>query len=123
MKLTLAAVGRLRPEYRALADEYAARVARFMEFSEVEVREASRAPSPAVQLREEAVRLQDKLPAGSRIVVLDRTGKGLSSEALARELDRWRVGGPARDASSSAARMASPPTWCSPPISPGAWVR
>lgn len=91
MKLTLAAVGRLRPEYRALADEYAARVARFMEFSEVEVREASRAPSPAVQLREEAARLQDKLPAGSRVIVLDRAGKGLSSEALARELDRWRV--------------------------------
>ena len=90
LKLTLAAVGRLRPEYRALADEYAARVARFMEFSEVEVREASRAPSPAVQLREEAARLQEKLPGGSRIVVLDRTGKGLTSEALARELDRWR---------------------------------
>ena len=90
MKLTLAAVGRLRPEYRALADEYAARVARFMEFSEVEVREASRAPSAAVQLREEATRLRDKLPVGGRVVVLDRTGKGLTSEALARELDRWR---------------------------------
>ncbi len=62
-----------------------------MELSEVEVREASRAPSPAVQLREEASRLREKLPAGRRLVVLDRTGKGLSSEALARELDRWRT--------------------------------
>jgi 23S rRNA (pseudouridine1915-N3)-methyltransferase len=91
VKLTLAAVGRLRPEYRALADEYATRVARFMEFAEIEVREASRAPSPAVQLKEEAARLREKLPAGSRLVVLDRTGKGLTSEALARELDRWRT--------------------------------
>ena len=91
MKLTLAAVGRLRPEYRTLADEYAARVARFVELSEVEVREASRAPSPAVQLREEASRLRDRIPAGSRLVVLDRTGKGLSSEALAKELDQWRT--------------------------------
>ena len=91
MKLTLAAVGRLRPEYRTLADEYAARVARFMEFSEAEVREASRAPSPAVQLKEEASRLRGKIVAGSRIVVLDRAGKGLSSEALAGELDRWRT--------------------------------
>jgi 23S rRNA (pseudouridine1915-N3)-methyltransferase len=91
VKLTLVAVGRLRPEYRALADEYAARVARFMEFSEVEVREASRAPSAAVQLREEAARLKEKVPAGGRTVVLDRAGKGLSSEALAGELDRWRV--------------------------------
>ncbi len=92
MKLTLAAVGRLRPEYRALADEYASRVTRFVEFAEVEVREATRAPSPAVQLKEEAARLREKLPAGSRVVVLDRAGKGLSSEALAEELDRWRVG-------------------------------
>ena len=91
MKLTLAAVGRLRPDYRTLADEYAARVARFMEFSEAEVREASRAPSPAVQLKEEASRLRGIIVAGSRIVVLDRAGKGLSSEALAGELDRWRT--------------------------------
>ena len=92
MKLTLAAVGRLRPEYRALADDYAARVARFMELTEVEVREASRAPSPAAQLkRGGSRRLREKLPAGSRLVVLDRAGKGLSSEALAEELDRWRV--------------------------------
>jgi len=92
LKLTLAAVGRLRPEVRALADEYASRVARFMEFSEVEVREASRAPSPAVQRREESGRLRQKFPEAGRIVVLDRTGKGLSSEALAHELDRWRTG-------------------------------
>ena len=91
MKLTLAAVGRLRPEYRTLADEYAARVARFMELQEVEVREASRAPSPAVQLKEEGSRLREKIPAGSRVVVLDRTGRGLSSEALAKEFDRWRT--------------------------------
>lgn len=62
-----------------------------MEFSELEVREASRAPSPAVQLREEASRLREKVPAGSRLVVLDRVGKPLSSEALAKELDRWRT--------------------------------
>jgi 23S rRNA pseudoU1915 N3-methylase RlmH len=83
VKLTLAAVGRLRPEYRTLADEYAARVARFMELSEVEVREASRAPSPAVQLKEEASRLRDRIPAGSRLVVLDRMGKGSAAR-------RWR---------------------------------
>jgi 23S rRNA (pseudouridine1915-N3)-methyltransferase len=91
VKLTLAAVGRLRPEYRALADEYAARVARFMELVEVEVREASRASSAAVQLKDEAGRLREKLPAGRRVVVLDRSGKGLTSEALARELDQWRT--------------------------------
>jgi len=62
-----------------------------MEFSEVEVREASRAPSPAVQLREEASRLREKLPAAGRLVVLERTGKALTSEALAKELDRWRT--------------------------------
>jgi hypothetical protein len=34
VKLTLAAVGRLRPEYRTLPVEYVARVARFMDFSQ-----------------------------------------------------------------------------------------
>ena len=91
MKLTLTAVGRLRPDYRALADEYASRLRRFTEFAELEVREASRSPSAAVQLREEATRLRQKIPAGSRIVVLDRTGRTFSSEALAMELDRWRT--------------------------------
>jgi 23S rRNA (pseudouridine1915-N3)-methyltransferase len=91
VKLTLAAVGRLRPEYRALADEYVSRVTRFTEFTEIEVREASRSPSAAVQLREEAGRLRDRLPKGSRIVALDRGGQALSSEALAGELDRWRI--------------------------------
>jgi len=55
------------------------------------VREASRTPSAAVQLKEEAGRLREKLPTGSHVVVLDRAGKGLSSQALARELDRWRL--------------------------------
>jgi 23S rRNA (pseudouridine1915-N3)-methyltransferase len=62
-----------------------------MELVEVEVREASRASSAAVQLKDEAGRLREKLPAGSRVVVLDRSGKGLTSEALARELDKWRT--------------------------------
>jgi 23S rRNA (pseudouridine1915-N3)-methyltransferase len=91
VKLTLCAVGRLRPAYRALADEYAGRLAHYTEFVEAEVREASRAPSPAVQLREEAVRLRERVPSSARLVVLDRAGRGLTSEALARELDRWRL--------------------------------
>ena len=53
----------------------------------------ARAPSPAVQLTEEAARLREKLPAGSRVVVLARAGKGLSQRGAgegARSLARRR---------------------------------
>ena len=55
----------------------AERYARFMELrSREEVREASRAPSPAAQLKEEASRLRDRIPAGEPLVALDsRTGR------------------------------------------------
>ena len=92
MKLTLAAVGRLRPAYRAIADEYVERLVRYGTFREIEVKEAARSAAPEVQMRDEAARLRDKLPAEARIVALDRGGRSLSSDALARHLDAWRIG-------------------------------
>lgn len=90
MKTVLLAVGRLRPAYRALMDDYAGRLARYGDFAELEVREASSAPTVDVQLRDEAGRLTEKLPAGAQVVALDRMGDGWSSEALAQRLNRWR---------------------------------
>lgn len=90
MKTVLLAVGRLRPAYRALMDDYAGRLTRYGDFAELEVREASSAPTVDVQLRDEAGRLTEKLPAGAQVVALDRMGDGWSSEALAQRLNRWR---------------------------------
>ena len=91
MELTLLAVGRLRPFYREACDEYARRLGRYVRWREIEVREASRSPSVEAQRREEAARLSAKLPAGSTVVALTRTGTLWSSEQLAREIDCWRV--------------------------------
>ncbi len=93
MEVTLAAVGRLRPSYREACDEYLRRLGRYARVAEVEVREASRAPTPEAQRREEATRLAAKLPPGARVVALTRDGRAWSSAELARRLSAWRLEG------------------------------
>ena len=83
MRLTLLAVGKLRPSFRGAADEYVRRLSRQVQFEEVEVRE--------VGMGEEAERLAARLPAGAHIVVLDRLGTTMSSEQLATTLDGWKL--------------------------------
>lgn len=90
MRLTLVAVGRLRPSYRAACDEYLARLGRHAEVHEVEVREAGRAGSPPVQRREEGKGIREAIPAGAVRVALDLAGTAVSSEQLAVRLGRWR---------------------------------
>jgi 23S rRNA (pseudouridine1915-N3)-methyltransferase len=89
--LVLLAVGRLRPSFRQAADDYLRRLARYATVREVEVREASRAPTVAAQREEEAARLTQRLPGGARLVALAREGKPWSSEELARRVDRWGI--------------------------------
>jgi 23S rRNA (pseudouridine1915-N3)-methyltransferase len=91
MQLTLVAVGKLRPFYREACDEYIRRLGRHLRWAEVEVREASRAPTVEAQREEEAARLRAKLAPGSMLVALARAGTPWSSEDLARQLERWRL--------------------------------
>jgi 23S rRNA (pseudouridine1915-N3)-methyltransferase len=90
VELVLLSVGKLRPSYREAVDDYLRRLGRYLRVREVEVREASRAPSAEAQRAEEAERLLAKRPAGSRLVALARQGDGWSSEELARRVERWR---------------------------------
>jgi 23S rRNA (pseudouridine1915-N3)-methyltransferase len=90
VELVLLSVGKLRPSYREAVDDYLRRLGRYLKVREVEVREASRAPSADAQRAEEAERLLAKRPAGSRLVALARQGAGWSSEELARRVERWR---------------------------------
>ncbi len=90
MEITLLAVGRLRPHFRAACDDYIRRIGRHVRFAEIEVREASRAPTVTAQRDEEAERLRTRLPAGATLVCLARDGSGWSSEELARRLGVWR---------------------------------
>jgi 23S rRNA (pseudouridine1915-N3)-methyltransferase len=89
MDIAVVAVGKLRPYYRQACDDYARRLKRYASIREHEIREASRAPTAAVQRAEEAARLEVKIPDGSTVVAAAREGTGWSSRELAWQLERW----------------------------------
>ncbi len=91
MQLWLLAVGRLRPSYREACDDYLRRLGRRAEVHEVEVREAARAPTRAVQQAEEARRLMERLPPRARVVALAREGTAWTSVQLSERLARWEA--------------------------------
>jgi len=91
MQLVVLAVGKLRPAFRDAADDYLRRLGRCALVREVEVREASRAPTVAAQREEEAHRLLRRLPAGGRLIALAREGKAWSSAELSRRVDDWGI--------------------------------
>jgi 23S rRNA (pseudouridine1915-N3)-methyltransferase len=84
-------VGKLRPAYRALCDEYLARLERYVSVREVEVKEAARSPA-TVQPKEEGRRLRERLPRRCVLVAVDRDGTPLASPALAERMRRWQEG-------------------------------
>ena len=89
MDISVLAVGKLRPYYRQAADDYIRRLKRYARVHELEVREASRAPTPTAQRAEEAARLEARVTEGSTVIALAREGIGWSSRELSRQLDRW----------------------------------
>ena len=91
MELWLLAVGKLRPCYREACDDYLRRLGRRAKVHEVEVREAARAPTRAVQQAEEADRLRARIPPRARVVALAREGSGWTSAELAGRLGRWEA--------------------------------
>ncbi len=93
MVTTLIAVGKLRSTFQEACDEYLARLRRYDEMVQCEVREAPASASPLEQRRTEAKRLLDKVPERAVVIALDRTGTGWTSEALASHLGRWRESG------------------------------
>src|SRR5215217_4215519 len=93
MDLSVVAVGKLRPYYRQAADDYLRRLKRYITVHEHEVREASRAPTAMAQRAEESARLEARVADNSTVVALAREGMGWSSRELARQLERWLLGG------------------------------
>lgn len=91
MHFHLLAVGRLRPSYREACDDYLRRLGRSVKVTEVEVKEASRAPTTNARREEEAGRLQARMPGGATVVALAREGSAWTSEELAVRLEGWRV--------------------------------
>lgn len=96
MQLSLVAVGKLRPDFRRLCDDYLRRLGRMIPVREQEVREAGRAATAALQCAAEGERLLAAVPEGDAMILLDIDGTTWSSEELAAELDRWRHDGGGR---------------------------
>lgn len=92
VQTTLIAVGKLKPGYRGLCDEYLKRLRRYGSFAEREVQEAGSRENPVERVREETRRVQAALPPRGRTVALDRGGEPWSSEQLARQVEGWMLG-------------------------------
>jgi 23S rRNA (pseudouridine1915-N3)-methyltransferase len=88
MRIAVIAVGKARAgPVRALAEDYAKRLP--WRLALVEVEAPAKLPTRE-RMRREAELLAARVPAGAALVVLDRQGKGLSSEELAARLGAWR---------------------------------
>jgi 23S rRNA (pseudouridine1915-N3)-methyltransferase len=91
VEITIVAVGKLRPYYREACDDYARRLKRYITFREIEIREASRAPTPVAQREQEAERLGQRIDERATLIALAREGTAWTSDALAVQLSRWMV--------------------------------
>lgn len=99
MRLTLAAVGRLKagPE-RELVARYAERIAatgKAVGLSDLALREVdeSKARRPDDRKAEEARALRTLIPQGARTIALDERGRSLTSEQFAQQIADLRDGG------------------------------
>lgn len=92
MRITLVAVGALRgPGFRAACDEYLARLRRYAQVTEREVKEAGRVKDVGSRQAAEADRLWEVVPDGATVVALAREGAEWSSRDLAGRIERWQL--------------------------------
>lgn len=92
MRLTMVAVGKLRPYYREACDDYRRRLRRFATVDETEIREAARLPEQQ-QRNQEADRIRERIPARSTVIALSREGTMWSSDLFAGRLRKWLEAG------------------------------
>ena len=87
MQITVAAVGRMKSSPAALQwEDYRKRLTWPISLKEVE--ERKKLPEPQMILRE-AELLSAAVPADALLIALDPSGKSLSSEAFAAQMQRW----------------------------------
>lgn len=96
MHIHILAVGQKMPGWVTQAcDEFLKRMPRELQLKTTEVPLIKRGKNSDIERikRDEGRKLLDAVPAGASIVVLDVTGKKLSTEALATNLDQWMAQG------------------------------
>jgi 23S rRNA (pseudouridine1915-N3)-methyltransferase len=96
VKLSIAAIGRLRPgPEQDLLDTYLGRLratGRQAGLADVELveKQESRRKNAAERKVHEAAVLRDVLPAGARLIALDERGRDMGSRDFAARIGRWR---------------------------------
>ncbi len=92
MMFHVVAVGKMKnAALRDACDDYAKRIQHSLKVKIVEVREAGLKDDEADRARAiEASALLDAVSENTRIIVVTRSGKPMTSASLARQLDRWR---------------------------------
>ena len=91
MQTSLIAVGKLRPQFRLVCDDYLRRLRRYGPVEERELRESARAATTTQRRQEETARLEAAIPPRGTVIALEMGGALWSSEELARRLDQWRA--------------------------------
>ena len=92
MRIKLLAVGTKMPQWvEAGFREYAQRMPNLCPLELIEIQAKKRGKNADTQriLRDEGVALQDAVPKGALTIALDRRGKQISTEDLARHLQTW----------------------------------
>ncbi len=99
MKITIAAVGRIKEKYlKDGIDEYAKRLSRFCDLEIIEVQD-EQAPDNLSEagekqiMKKEAEKLLKRIKEGSLLVVMDVKGEKLDSEGFAAKLKSFFVSG------------------------------
>ena len=93
MLIRVIAVGTRMPAWVGTAvDDYSKRLPPelALEWREVKAEVRTRAGKPAAWMQKEAARIEQALPAASRIVALDERGADLSTAQLAARLRNWQ---------------------------------
>jgi 23S rRNA (pseudouridine1915-N3)-methyltransferase len=92
MRIKLLAVGTKMPKWVALGyQEYAQRMPNLcaLELVEIQAKKRGKNADTSRILRDEAIALQESVPKGALTIALDRKGKHISTEDLARHLQTW----------------------------------
>jgi len=92
MRIHIIAVGRRMPQWVTTAfDEYTRRMPRHCGIELTGIAAGHRGRNADLRRinREEGERLLAAIPSGARVIALERTGRPMTTDALARSMERW----------------------------------
>ena len=98
MKITLICVGKLKESYWQEAEaEYLKRLGAFAKVEIKEIREEAFSPTADREKvkQNEAEKIRSAIPNGSKIIMLDETGKEFDSKSFAKQIDGFKNQGDA----------------------------